>query len=131
NSTPCMLGTDCLLGFCVDGVCCDSACAAPCDACNLSGSAGACRPLAQGTAPDAGCSGFACDGADAGCPAGCSTARDCIAGFFCGAGQCVPAQPAGAPCNGPEECDAGSCAQGVCCGSACNGPCEACNLTGS
>jgi hypothetical protein len=41
---PCGSGADCQSGFCADGVCCQSACADPCFACNLPGAAGTCTP---------------------------------------------------------------------------------------
>lgn len=41
----------CASGFCVDGVCCNSACDGPCENCGLVGSIGTCAPVAAG-APD-------------------------------------------------------------------------------
>ena len=42
---------ECASGFCVDGVCCTSACEGPCESCGLVGSIGICTPVAVG-APD-------------------------------------------------------------------------------
>ena len=39
---------------CADGVCCDSACADPCSACNLAGREGTCSPIASGMMPATG-----------------------------------------------------------------------------
>jgi hypothetical protein len=44
-------------------VCCGSACAGPCEACNLPGSAGACTAAVAGTDPANECGGGLCDGA--------------------------------------------------------------------
>jgi hypothetical protein len=38
----CKSGAECGSGFCVDGVCCDAACAGPCEACNLPSAPGKC-----------------------------------------------------------------------------------------
>jgi len=41
----CSVNDECASGFCVDGVCCDSACEAPCVSCNQGGLDGRCMPL--------------------------------------------------------------------------------------
>lgn len=71
----CATATDCLSGFCVDGVCCNSACGGPndCQQCNAPGSLGTCVLAAAATV----CRGAAgacdvaevCDGVNAACPA--------------------------------------------------------------
>ena len=43
--SQCTSPTECASGFCVDAVCCNSACDRPDFACNLSGSEGMCHPL--------------------------------------------------------------------------------------
>ena len=45
----CTSGSQCTTGFCVSGVCCDTACTDQCSACNLTGLVGTCSPLANGT----------------------------------------------------------------------------------
>jgi hypothetical protein len=40
NGGACATGTDCATGFCVDGVCCESASCGACQACNLAGKTG-------------------------------------------------------------------------------------------
>src|SRR5262249_23761521 len=107
--TTCSSGTQCASGFCVDGVCCNSACAGTCQACNLPSSSGTCSAIPQGgTDTNPSCSGAqACDGS----------------------GQCLEA--VGQPCSAGTQCAGGYCADGVCCGSACNGTCQTCSLPGS
>jgi hypothetical protein len=52
---PCMTGDECSLGFCVDGVCCGSACTGTCQACNLPGAVGNCTPVPSGQDPNTEC----------------------------------------------------------------------------
>ncbi len=134
--SPCTVGYECVTNFCVDGVCCDSACSGQCEACNVQPNVGSCSPVLgdpAGARPacagmDQDCSG-ACDGVDrSSCRypstvSSCST-PSCTAGiarsFHCdGQGQCVPGtdQPCGAyacgetackaSCEGPEDCAQG------------------------
>jgi RHS repeat-associated protein len=45
----CTSNTQCVTGFCVSGVCCDTACNGGCGACNLAGKVGTCSAVASGT----------------------------------------------------------------------------------
>ncbi|XYH98433.1 kelch repeat-containing protein [Sorangium sp. So ce1128] len=98
----CATDSDCGSGFCADSVCCDAACAGPCDACAVAAGAsqdGVCTPL----------TGVACDDADA-----------CVAGGVCEAGACVggAAAPDGTPCSDGDVCSAASaCVGGACVGA--------------
>ncbi|WP_437634337.1 kelch repeat-containing protein [Sorangium sp. So ce854] len=98
----CDADSDCDSGFCADSVCCDAACAGPCDACAAAAGAsqdGVCTPVA----------GVACDDADA-----------CMAGGVCDAGACVGghAAPDGTPCSDGDVCSTASvCEAGACVGS--------------
>ena len=71
NGQACSGASTCASGFCVDGVCCDSACDGTCVACNQAGLVGKCRPFAAGSDPQKECdpgSGTckpACDGVGA------------------------------------------------------------------
>jgi uncharacterized protein (TIGR03382 family) len=56
----CSADRECLWGFCADGMCCDYACDAPCEACDLPGSVGHCTRVTDG-AVEPGC------GTDSGC----------------------------------------------------------------
>ncbi len=97
--TACIDNTDCASEHCVDGVCCDSACADPCDACNLDGAEGSCTLLAHGETAQPSCLGnHACDGQSATCPETCADDDDCIPGFGCEASVCIDRQKAS--CDG-------------------------------
>ncbi|MBM4353600.1 MAG: hypothetical protein FJ109_07340, partial [Deltaproteobacteria bacterium] len=48
-------GNECKSGFCVDGVCCNSACGGTCQACNLEGTLGACTGHPKDTDPEEEC----------------------------------------------------------------------------
>lgn len=108
----CSSPMDCALGHCVDGVCCDSACAGVCETCNALEQAGRC-------APDLG--GGVCDAAD--------PRRTCVA-----RGQCL--LPGGATCTAGAQCSRGFCEPAldagvlVCCARACDDETEACNALG-
>ncbi len=72
----CSADRECLWGFCADGVCCDYACDAPCEACDLPGSVGRCTRVTDG-AVEPGC------GTDSGCAtaAGAAAASGARAGL--------------------------------------------------
>jgi MYXO-CTERM domain-containing protein len=71
-----------------------------------------------------------CDGGyvcrDGSCLDVCSSASDCVDGFFCSeANACVSLGENGADCGGADQCESGFCVQGVCCNEACgSGSCE-------
>ena len=109
---PCGASAECLSGACADSLCCDDACAAPCEACTGakkgSGVDGACGPVAAFTDPDDEC--------------GVGAEQSCN-----GAGACRTLD--GASCAGGAECFSGLCSDGVCCDTACGGECEACTAS--
>jgi hypothetical protein len=98
----------CATGFCVDGVCCETAaCAGACKSCNVAGSEGTCVSAKAGTEVAGSCSaGQACDGS----------------------GSCMTQN--GQACTSASTCASGYCADGVCCDSACKGTCASCNQAG-
>jgi hypothetical protein len=122
---PCGSGAECLSGFCADGVCCASACAGICQACNLPGSVGTCLTAPDGTpCPD----DDRCDGEET-CQAGqCldGPPLDCDDGNPCTDDSCDPisgCQHHPAPdqtpcpdedrCDGEEACQGGQCLAGL------------------
>jgi hypothetical protein len=72
---PCAKEDDCLSGFCVDGVCCNTECDEVCMTCAATGKRGTCAPAADGVA-DAEC--------DVTTPQTCGTTGRCD-----GAGKCA------------------------------------------
>jgi hypothetical protein len=147
-------------GFCVDGVCCSSACTELCAACNVPGSVGTCSAAPS----DAACGELACAGVDTECRkldtsqlalnceafGACKVNADCAAtnepattpcqagtGTCDGAGACVVAGKAGLgeACIADIDCAEGHCVAGddgarICCDAACDGPCQACSAAG-
>ncbi len=96
NGDPCDDALACGSGFCVDAVCCDSACDATCEGCSSAvkggGESGFCAPVTAGLPDPRG----VCAPAVGPCGA---------AGLCASDGGCQP-PPAGAPC-GEEECPSG------------------------
>ncbi len=134
----CAQDGDCASAHCVDGVCCDKACAGPCEACTkaITGAAsGTCADIPAGKVPDPNKPG--CPNAGDLCGAGglCRCADGAKDGtetdVDCGGGVCGGC-PIALPCAKPTDCASGACADGICCGSACDAPCLACTkaLTG-
>ena len=104
----CASGAECPSGFCVDGVCCGTACDGTCQACNVAGSQGTCTPIAAGQDPSGECGpNGVCDGL----------------------GSCRERN--GVACALGSDCLSAHCVDGVCCDTACSGLCEQCNLAGA
>jgi hypothetical protein len=115
NGQPCTFGSQCLSGFCVNGVCCVTP---ECPAGQI------CRPntgicgagLPNGSActdPNQCSSGFCVNRI-------CCGVSGCPFGQFCqpGTGQCGPGRPDGNRCTDGSQCSSGFCVNGVCCGVA-------------
>ena len=98
----CASGGECASGHCVDGVCCNEACADPCKSC-LSGICSLVR-----SADD---------------PMECTGASTCDASGACKLKN-------GQACESGGQCASGFCADGKCCDSACQAACQSC-LTGT
>ncbi|MFI5299601.1 MAG: hypothetical protein ACHREM_16045, partial [Polyangiales bacterium] len=133
NGVSCAAADQCSSGNCVDGYCCNTNCSSQCQACDVSGSLGACTTIAADAAPHgtrATCSPYLCEGAAA-CPSGCSKDGDCTAGNYCKAGVCVVQLGNGSLCGAVDQCSSGKCVDGVCCNTACMSQCQACNVAGN
>jgi hypothetical protein len=153
TGSACAASSDCGLGACVSGVCCESACDKACEEC----STGVCLPVARGNPGSPACAPYVCDGARRVCPARCLTTDDCVETFYCLDDECTPQARLTEPCSGPEQClsghclagrcagravdgsacerasdcERGHCVDGVCCNDACRGQCEACDVVGN
>ncbi|MCC6213656.1 MAG: hypothetical protein IT376_02220 [Polyangiaceae bacterium] len=129
--TPCSAPDHCATGYCVDGVCCATACDTACNSCNAGltgGTNGACAPILADTDPLGDCpedvvSSCQRDGL-------CDGAGQCRpyypSGTVCGATTCSSDVLSGATCNGSGSCGLGSspchpyrCASGSSCHSSC------------
>src|SRR5262249_36193554 len=55
SAATCTMASQCPTGFCVDGVCCNSACNGTCESCAVPGSLGTCTAVPDGTDPDGEC----------------------------------------------------------------------------
>jgi RHS repeat-associated protein len=125
----CTANSQCTTGFCVDGVCCDTACNNNCDACNLPNLVGTCSPMPSGTSCRAATGACdvaeVCNGSSVTCPAdalapptttcrpaapgGCDVAETCTGtsaacpadGFAAATTTCRPANGA---CDVAETC---------------------------
>jgi hypothetical protein len=124
---PCVVGTQCDSGSCVDGVCCGTAACQAGQRCDVLPGAGSCKPPApNGTECSIGdqCSSHFCvDGF-------CCGSRSC-APLFCNTGECAPPASNGTPCHDPAQCGSGFCTDGVCCSSELCAANAACNIPGS
>jgi hypothetical protein len=109
NGTVCTVNTDCSSNFCVDGVCCNSACLTVCQACNVMGNVGTCSNLPAGQKDN-----FPINH----CNDGINSCN--------GMGGCR--KDNGQTCMGATECWSNFCVDGRCCNTACNGgACDACS----
>ena len=110
-SQPCAADGDCALGFCTDGVCCESRCGGTCESCNQDGFAGSCLAIAKDTDPAGECAQAAVAGC--GLTGWCSGARTCqlyAAGQVCNPASC----PSATTSLAADTCDgAGQCVKGA------------------
>lgn len=159
DGTGCNESSQCESGFCVDGVCCESACSGVCAACDVAGAEGTCAAPES----DSDCAPVSCP-ADTECltyealstVASCTALNSCLEAASCqatpegsgtpcqsGAGECdgegecvVPNKKTlGDTCASGDECGSGECAAradgvSICCDGACDGVCQACSSAG-
>jgi hypothetical protein len=133
--TACFFGTDCLSGFCADGVCCDTACGGgssrDCQVCRKSGGAtadGTCTLLPRDVTcrPAAGVCDVAeqCTGTGPDCPVdGFAPATTVCRAASCANGEATVE----ARCDWHAECPAeqkAACAPGTCGPTACEPQCS-------
>lgn len=111
-SIPCTQATECATGFCVDGVCCATACTETCKACNVPEQVGSC--VDAPSAVDDQNSTPTCTGTNQSCN---------------GQGECK--LELGQTCTSPTDCLWSSCLDGVCTPPSCNGLPAACGLMGN
>jgi hypothetical protein len=152
--SSCGDGTECSTSFCVDGVCCDTACDGACQTCVAAGAFGTCQNKSAGSACSApscatgsqsyidicdssgtclesgsrACAPYTCNAAATACLQACALDVDCTAGTHCDSGTCI--NDSSVACANDGECGSGFCVEGLCCDSACDGACESCTLAG-
>jgi hypothetical protein len=128
DGARCDRAGECKSGNCVDHVCCESACAGTCLACDRPGAEGQCLPVPEGQDPDNECAEepVSTCGRDGVCD-GHGACRRQKAGTECGPGGCtVATETAASTCDGNGVCQPGaskSCAPAVCIESSCGSPC--------
>jgi hypothetical protein len=126
----CDLGGECLSKSCVSGLCCDTACAGACQACDVPGKLGKCTALDGAPHYGRSCgASFAC--VAGACATSCSDDSVCLASGWCDGATCQAKATPGQACKTDHECASGFCTDGVCCDARCGGQCEACDAKGT
>ena len=105
NGDACTQPSDCGSGFCVDGVCCNTACSGgttDCQACNVTGAKGTCTPLPSTTVCRAANPANLCDAPEMcnGSSAACPSDKVKPAGTVCRAASTTNLCDAQETCNG-------------------------------
>lgn len=101
NGDACSAASECMSGFCVDDVCCATACDGVCERCDETGRGG-CTPVVAGTDPHSECGVVSCETHYVAMDDVCSFREDVADSACDGAGACqnaaalCPDQPAGA-----------------------------------
>jgi MYXO-CTERM domain-containing protein len=132
QGAACLTPNQCTTSFCVDGVCCESACSAPCMACSANlgqGQDGQCSAVLAGADPEGDCSATP--------PATCGTDGECDGAGACrlhgATAICEPmscssgVQTNAKTCNGAGSCASNgttSCTPYVCGGNTCLTSCS-------
>ena len=131
NGQACSCDNDCQSQFCVDGVCCNTACVGTCMACNVQGSPGICSFVPAGGAPRATTecpmSDVSTCGLDGTCD-GAGACRNHVAGTTCQPGSCSDGSVVGVDvCDGRGRCKPGPTT--VCAPFNCDPATQACVVT--
>lgn len=123
TGSACTAGPDCQSGYCVDDVCCDTACDGACVSCGLTGKEGTCSPHAKDTDPDTDCAG-----SDPACATTCDGLGACAfeANKPCGAASCANGQELVPRCDATGACTNQTklCAPYACAATTCNTSCN-------
>jgi len=115
NGKSCTASAQCQSGFCIDGVCCNQACAQTCYQCDRTGNVGTCAATLIGQLDHSATT--PCDSAGQSCN---------------GSGSCVTGKlPNGSTCTANTDCTSNYCVDKICCSSTCTTACQACNVAGS
>ena len=114
SGAACAKASDCALGHCVDGVCCEVPCAGTCRVCVKQTVAGVTRGK--------------CTLVPAGKPDTNAKVPCAGAGLCDGVGTCRKGD--GVKCTSAFECGSGHCVDGVCCADACAATCKGCAVKG-
>ena len=103
----CQATTDCAGGLpCADGYCCNRACTATCEACDIAGSIGTCTALAANSPPRHG----ACNGSGTSCGGSCKGSTTCTyPSGTCGSASCNSSNGMNYQYQGAGACNSGSC----------------------
>jgi hypothetical protein len=108
KAESCTCDRECQSGFCMEGVCCTSACTANCMACNLPSSLGDCAPVPAGARPADSDSCLASTPATCGLDGTCDGKGGCrkyVRGIECKAGTCDGDSLTGIrTCDGEGNC---------------------------
>jgi len=107
--SSCSKNSECASGYCMDGICCNTACQGTCRKCVLSGGVGKCVLVPKGST-------------DAAAKVPCTGTGVCD-----GKGNCLLNN--GQSCAKPAQCASGHCADGHCCDKACTDTCVTCSLS--
>jgi hypothetical protein len=111
NGQACDCAADCASGFCVDGLCCNTACTETCKACNGLNAPGTCAFVVMGAPPLTADQCPKADPSTCGLDGTCDGAGAChryAAGLKCRAGACDGASVGGGGvCDGAGRCKAG------------------------
>jgi hypothetical protein len=111
SGETCSCASDCASNFCVDGICCSTACTEACKTCSAAGAAGTCTFVVAGTKPRNATACVAAASTTCGFDGMCDGTGGCrryVAGTICKPGTCDGDAVVGAlACDGLGRCKAG------------------------